>query len=64
MGNAAVEILFLRLVRQFPVEQQVAGFQEVAVLGELFDRVAAVFENAGIAVDIGDLGLAASGRGS
>src|SRR5262249_25543235 len=37
--------------------------EEVAVLGELLDRIAAVFEHAGVAVDIGDLGLAARGRG-
>ena len=33
------------------------------MLGELLDRIAAVFEDAGVAVDIGDLGLAAAGRG-
>jgi hypothetical protein len=46
-----------------PVQKQIAGFQEVAVFGELLDRIAAVFEDAGVAVDIGDLGLAAPGRG-
>jgi hypothetical protein len=43
------------LGREFPVQQQVAGLEEVALLGELLDRVAAVFEDTGIAVDIGDL---------
>ncbi len=48
MDHAAVEIFLLRLGRQFAVKQQVAGFQEVAVLGELLDRIAAVFEDAGV----------------
>jgi hypothetical protein len=53
----------LRLGRQFPVEQEIAGLEEVALFGDLLDRIAAVFENTGIAVDIGDLRLAASGGG-
>ena len=63
MDHAAVEVGLLRLGRQFAVEQQVAGFEEVAFFGQLLDRIAAVFQDAGVAVDIGDLGLAASGRG-
>src|SRR5712672_1309107 len=63
MDHAIVKIFLLRLGRQFPVEQEIACLQEVALFGELLDRVAAVFEDAGIAVDIGDLGLAASRGG-
>ena len=63
MDHAIVEILLLRLGRQFAVQQQVAGFEEIAVFGELLDRIAAVFQNAGVAVDIGDLGLATAGGG-
>ena len=63
MDHAKVEVFLLRRSRQFPVEQEIAGFQEVALFGELLDRVAAVFQNARVAVDIGDLGLAAAGRG-
>ena len=33
------------------------------MFGELLDRVAAIFQNTGVAVDIGDLGLAAAGGG-
>src|SRR5262249_2630040 len=44
-------------------EQQVAGLEEVAVFGELLDRIAAIEQNAFVTVDIGDLGLAAAGRG-
>ena len=63
VDDAVVEIGLLRLGRQFAVEQQVAGLQEVAVFGELLDRIAAVFQDAGVAVDIGDLRLAAAGGG-
>ena len=63
VDHAMVEIFLLRLRRQFPVEQQIAGLEKVAVLGELLDRVAAVLQHAGVAVDIGDLRLAAAGRG-
>ena len=38
-------------VGQFAVDQQVAGFDEVAVLGEHFDRIAAVAEDALFAVE-------------
>ena len=63
MDHALVEIFLLRLGRQFAVQQQVAGFEEVAFFRQLLDRIAAVFQNAGVAVDIGDLGLAAAGGG-
>ena len=61
--HAPVEIGLLRLGRQFAVKQEVTGFEEVAVFSELFDRITAVFEHAGVAVDIGDLRFAACGRG-
>ncbi len=63
MRHAVVEIFLLRLGRQFAVQQQVAGLEKVTLLGELFDRIAAVKKNAGVAVDVGDLGVAASGGG-
>jgi hypothetical protein len=63
VDHAMVEVLLLRGGRQLPVEQEVAGLEEVAVLGKLLDRVTPVFEDAGVTVDIGDLGLAAAGRG-
>ena len=61
-GDGVVEVGFLRRRRQFAVEQQVAGLQEVAVLGELLDRIAAIEQDALVAVDIGDLGFAARRR--
>ena len=63
VGDAVVEVRLLRLGRQLAVEQQIAGLEEVAVLGELLDRIAAVEQDAFVAVDIGDLGLAARRRG-
>ena len=59
VGHAVVEIGLLRRRRQLAVEQEVAGLQEVAVLGELLDRIAAIEQDAFVAVDIGDLGFAA-----
>ncbi len=56
--HAIVEIVLLRLGRQFAVEQQVADFEEIAVLGQLVDRIAAMEQNAFVAVDEGDAGLA------
>ena len=63
MNHAIVEVLLLRGGRQFAVEQQIASLEEVAVLGQVFDRIAAVEQDAFVAVDIGDLGFAAGGRG-
>ena len=51
------------LVRQFAVQQQIADFQEVGMLGQLVDRIAAIEQNALVAVDEGDVALAARGRG-
>ena len=42
--------------RQLAVDQQVAHLEEAALLGELLDRVAAVAQDAGVAVDVGDRG--------
>ena len=61
--DAVVEIGSLRSGRQFAVEQEIAGFEKIALLGELFDRIAAIEQNALVAVDIGDLRLAARRRG-
>ena len=61
--HTPVEIGLLRLGGKLAVKQEIAGFQEVAVFGELLDRIAAVFQDSRIAVDIGDFRLAACGRG-
>ncbi|MFO1205057.1 MAG: hypothetical protein U1E63_04880 [Burkholderiales bacterium] len=48
-------------VRQFTAQEQEAHVEEVAVHGELFDRVAAIEQHALVAVDVGDARLAAGG---
>ena len=62
-GDAIVEVGLLRRGRQLAIQQQVAGLEEIAVLGELVDRIAPVEEHALVAVDVGDLGFRARGRG-
>ena len=54
------ELALFRGVRQFAVQQQVAGFQEVTVGGQLLDGVAAVQQLTLVTVDVGDLGVARS----
>ena len=55
------EFVELGLAGQLAVDQQVADLQERRVLRELVDRVAAVAQDARVAVDVGDGG--AAGRG-
>ena len=45
------------------VEQEMARFDKAPLLGELLDRIAAIKQHALVAVDEGDLRLAARGRG-
>ena len=47
--------------RQLALEQQVGGLEEAGGLGELVDRVAAVAEDARVAVDVGDRAPAGGG---
>jgi hypothetical protein len=56
--HRAHEFRLLRRRGQFPLEQQVAGLEEVAMGRQLLDRIAAVQQHALVAVDVGDLGLA------
>ena len=49
--------------RQLAEDQQVGDLEEGGALAELLDRVAAVFEDAGGAVDVGDRGAAGGGVG-
>ena len=50
-SSEVAEIVQLRLGGQLAVDQQIAGFDEIAALGQLLDRVAAVAENALLAVE-------------
>jgi hypothetical protein len=54
--DATVEIFLLRLGRQFAIKQQIADLEEVAVLGELLDRITAMEQDALVTIDEGDLG--------
>ena len=59
LDDAVVEREVLLAGRQFAVKQQIAGLDEAAVLGELIDRIAAIEQDALVAVDESDLRLAA-----
>ena len=61
--HAIVEVGLLRGGRQLAIEKQVAGLEEVAVLGQLVDRITSIEEHALVAVDVGDLRFRAGGRG-
>ncbi|MNS78839.1 hypothetical protein D3C72_1124700 [compost metagenome] len=60
--HGADELGLLLGIRQFAVEQQVAGFEVVGLFGELLDRVAAVQQDTFVAVNVGDLRLARGSR--
>ena len=62
IGDRGLELLALGDIGQIAVEQEVAGLQEVAVLGELLDGISAIEQNALVAVDIGNGRLTAGGR--
>ena len=61
VAHPVLEVLVLLFVRQFTEQQGVAELDEVGVLGQLLDRVAAVQQHAVGAIDVGDAGFA--GRG-
>jgi hypothetical protein len=54
VADELVEVLLLLFVRQVAVEQQVAGVEEVALLRQLLDGVAAVQQFTLVAVDVCD----------
>jgi hypothetical protein len=58
VGHARDEVDLLLALGSSPLQQQVAGLEEVAVRRELLDRVAAVQQLALVAVDVGDRRLA------
>ena len=60
MGHAIDEVGFLRRGRQLAVKQEIAGLEKVAVFGQIGNRIAAIEQDALVAIDIGDFGLAAS----
>ena len=63
VGDVEHPAVELGLGRQLAEDQQVGDLEEGRALAELLDRVAAVFEDAGVAVDVGDRGAAGGGVG-
>ena len=61
VGDQVGEVGFLFGVRQLAVQQQVAGFQKVALGRQLLDGVAPVQQLAFVAIDVGDGRLARRG---
>src|SRR6266852_2103809 len=58
MGDVGDELHFLLRRRQFAVEQEVGDLEEIALVGQFLDRIAAIHQDALVAVDIGDAGAA------
>ena len=61
--DGLAEHFILRFGRQFPIQQQVAGFQERCLLSQIVNGITAMQQNAGIAVDIRNLRGAVCRRG-
>ena len=59
--NRRLESTLLRRRRQPAVQQQVANLKEIGLFGQIFNGVAAMQQRAGVAVDIGDVGVAGGG---
>lgn len=60
-GYGVDEGFFLFFGGELAVNQQIADFKVVAVFGKLLDGIAAIVEQAFVAVDKGDFGFAAGG---
>ena len=54
VGELSAEVCELAGGREFAVEEEPRGFDEIGLFGELFDGVAAVTEDAFVAIDEGD----------
>ncbi len=58
VGYGVLKFAALCLVRQFAVEQQVAGLEKVAVFGQLVDRITTIEQGTFVAIYVGDFGFA------
>jgi hypothetical protein len=63
VGQLVAELVELGEARQGAVDQQVADLLEARLGGQLLDRVAAVAQDAAVAVDVGDGAGARAGVG-
>src|SRR6516165_12835389 len=53
--DPVIKIGLLRGCRQFPVKQEIGGFEEVPFFGQLIDRIAPIKKNAFVAIYVSDL---------
>ena len=60
-GDRGLKGVQLVLARQVAVDQQLRDLEKAGLLGQLLDRVAAIQEHPGVAVDVGDLAFRACG---
>ncbi len=60
-GELVAEFLQLGFTGQFAEYQQVGGFGKGRLLGQLFDRITAIAQNAVVTVDIANVALAGTG---
>jgi hypothetical protein len=58
MSDFTDPLVHFRVCRELAVEEEVRHFEEGAVLGEVFDGVSAIEEDAAVAVEVGDATLA------
>ena len=61
IGDRPVEVFLLRSHRQLAIEEEVADLQVIAMLDEILDGIAAMQQDASVAIDEGNPGLAAAG---
>ena len=61
MRDFADPRLLLRRGRELAEQDEIGRLQEVAFLGQLFDRIAAIEEDAFVAVDVGNRAVAVGG---
>src|SRR5207248_4118804 len=61
MRDVAGELGYLRSCRQIPIEQEPAYIEVIAAFDELIDWIAAIEQDAIVAVDIGDRRAAGAG---
>ena len=61
--DVVLPALVMRAVGQLALDDQVRSLEIVALLGELFDRISAIAQDALVAVDIGDAAAARRGVG-
>ena len=62
IGHTLAEFLILRGIGQIAIQQQIGNFEEARFFGQLINGIAAIQQNAGIAINIGDGAFAGSGR--